>query len=79
MITAYREPDRATGRKLMQELIESVSSGVPRALVTPGRTLKKRAADVLAYFGRPAPATDRPRSPTAGSNTSAAPPWASGT
>jgi Transposase len=53
MITAYREPDRATGRKLMQELIESVSSGVPRALVTPGRTLKKRAADVLAYFGRP--------------------------
>lgn len=53
MITAYREPDRATGRKLMQELIESVSSGVPRALVTPGRTLKKRAADVLGYFGRP--------------------------
>jgi transposase len=56
MITAYREPDRSAGRKLMQQLITSLSSGVPRALtelVTLGRTLKKRAADVLAYFDRP--------------------------
>jgi transposase len=38
------------------ELIDSVSHGVPAALVevvTLGRTLKKRAADVLAYFDRP--------------------------
>jgi len=56
MIAAYRQPDRARGRELMQALVESVSAGVPAALtelVTLGRTLKKRAADVLAYFDRP--------------------------
>ena len=56
MIAAYREPDRAKGRKLMNKLIESVSSGVPAALKEVrrlGRTLKRRAADVLAYFDRP--------------------------
>ena len=56
MITAYREPDPARGRGLMQQLITSLSSGVPAALVelrTLGRTLKQRAADVLAYFERP--------------------------
>ena len=55
-IAAYRQPDRARGRELMQALVESVSAGVPAALtelVTLGRTLKKRAADVLAYFDRP--------------------------
>ncbi len=56
MITAYREPDRTQGRKLMEKLIDSVSVGVPSALtelITLGRTLKKRATDVLAYFDRP--------------------------
>ena len=56
MITAYREPDRHRGRELMTKLIESISQGVPKALVeviTLGRTLKKRAEDVLAYFDRP--------------------------
>ena len=56
MIVAYREPDRTQGRELMQQLIESVSHAVPAALteiITLGRTLKKRAADVLAYFDRP--------------------------
>jgi transposase len=56
MIAAYREPDRLKGRDLMSKLIESVSQGVPAALsevITLGRTLKKRAADVLAYFDRP--------------------------
>ncbi len=56
MIAAYREPDRGRGRELMAELIESVSSGVPAVLIeviTLGRTLKKRASDVLAYFDRP--------------------------
>ncbi len=40
----------------MVKLIESVSQGVPSALseiITLGRTLKKRATDVLAYFERP--------------------------
>jgi transposase len=56
MIAAYREPDCAKGRELMTKLIESLSDSVPRALkelITLGRTLKKRAADVLAYFDRP--------------------------
>ena len=56
MIAAYREPDRTRGRELMTKLITSVSAGVPGALtevITLGRTLKRRAADVLAYFDRP--------------------------
>lgn len=56
MIAAYREPDRKTGRAQMNSLIESISRGVPAALteiITLGRTLKKRAADILAYFERP--------------------------
>jgi transposase len=56
MIAAYREPDRARGKQLMTKLIASVSHGVPATLsevTTLGRTLKKRAGDVLAYFDRP--------------------------
>ena len=56
MISAYRDPDRAAGRKAMQGVIDAVSRGVPAALVELrrlGRTLKKRAADVLAYFDQP--------------------------
>jgi transposase len=56
MIAAYREPDRAAGRELMRSLIESLSHNVPSVLTeiaTLGRTLKKRAADVLASFDRP--------------------------
>jgi transposase len=56
MIAAYREPDRKQGRRLMEQLITSVTSGVPTALTEItrlGRTLKQRAADVLAYFDRP--------------------------
>ena len=56
MITAYREPDRVKARATMEALIASISSGVPATLtevITLGRTLKKRAGDVLAYFDRP--------------------------
>lgn len=56
MITAYREPDRSRGRELMAKLITTLSQGVPAGLTevaTLGRTLKRRAADVLAYFDRP--------------------------
>jgi transposase len=56
MIGAYREADRRTGRQLMTALINTLSRGVPAALtelITLGRTLRKRAADVLAYFDRP--------------------------
>jgi transposase len=40
----------------MTKLIDALARSVPAALselVTLGRTLKKRAADVLAYFDRP--------------------------
>jgi len=56
MIDAYRTEDRAAGKTKMRQLITSLSADVPAALVelrTLGRTLKKRAADVLAYFDRP--------------------------
>ena len=56
VIAAYRHPDRATGRDMMTTVIASVSHGVPSALTevtTLGRALKKRSADVLAYFNRP--------------------------
>ena len=56
MITAYRHPDRAQGRALMTAVIDSLTRAVPaalRELVTLGRTLKKRAADVLAFFDLP--------------------------
>ncbi|GAA3667106.1 ISL3 family transposase [Microbacterium marinilacus] len=56
MIAAYREEDRSRGREAMVKLINDFGTGVPKALVEVarlGRTLKKRAADVLAYFDRP--------------------------
>ncbi|MEI2774874.1 MAG: ISL3 family transposase [Tetrasphaera sp.] len=56
MIGAYRDPDRAAAKARMQAVIDSISAGVPAALteiITLGRTLKKRAADILAYFDRP--------------------------
>ena len=55
-VAAYREPDRKKGATTMAALITTLSAGVPKPLqelITLGRTLKKRAADVLAYFERP--------------------------
>jgi len=56
MIGAYRDPDRATGRRDLAALIATLRTGVPSGLVELGklgRTLNKRAADVLAFFDRP--------------------------
>lgn len=56
MIAAYREPDRAKGGARMKAIIDALGSGVPAVLaevITLGRTLKKRVADILAYFDRP--------------------------
>jgi transposase len=75
MIAAYREPDQTRARELMRKLIETVSHGVPAALVeliTLGRTLTKRAVDVLAYFDRPG-TSNGPRRSTAAWNTCADP------
>lgn len=56
LVAAYRHPDSSKGKQLMAALIASISSGVPGVLteiINLGRTLKKRAADILAYFDRP--------------------------
>jgi transposase len=53
MIGAYRHPDKARGSRLMRAVIDDLSHDVPTTLTELrrlGRTLKQRAADVLAYF-----------------------------
>ena len=56
IVAAYRDPDPKAGRAQLAHVIEVISRGVPAALaeiITLGRTLKRRATDVLAYFERP--------------------------
>ena len=56
IVGAYRNPDRAAGRTQLAHLIDAIHTSVPTMLTeitTLGRTLKRRAADVLAYFDRP--------------------------
>src|SRR4029450_963112 len=55
-IAAYRHPHPAAARQLLVKRPEPPRAGVPRPLVeipNLGRPLRKRAADVLAYFDRP--------------------------
>jgi transposase len=56
LIAAYRDPDRGRGHDAMITLIATLGEGVPAALTELrrlGRTLRRRASDVLAYFHRP--------------------------
>ena len=56
LIAAYRDTDRAAGAQHMRSVIDSLRTGVPAPLVELrrlGRTLARRADDVLAYFDRP--------------------------
>jgi len=56
MIAAYRHPDRVAGKQAMAALIDAIGTGVRSTLTeirTLGRTLRRRATDVLAYFDRP--------------------------
>ncbi len=56
MIAAYRDPDRAAGKRELQDVIESLRVGVPEPLSELrklGRTLNRRVSDVLAYFDLP--------------------------
>ena len=56
IVAAYRNPDRAAAKTSLTKVIDSISAGVPTELseiTTLGRTLKRRSADVLAYFDRP--------------------------
>ena len=57
IIDAYRAPDTAAGKAMMQAEINTLTcTRVPRGLrelITLGRTLKRRAGDILAYFDHP--------------------------
>jgi transposase len=56
IVAAYREEDRARGRRDLRAVIDSLHRGVPAALSELrrlGRTLNRRADDVLAYFDLP--------------------------
>ncbi len=76
MIVAYGNEDSRRGRQLMVTLIDSISTAVSKALIEVtklGRTLKRRAPDVLAYFDRPGTSSG-PTQAINASNTSTAPP-----
>ena len=57
IIDAYRDPNTDVGKALMEAEINTLTSTrVPRGLTeltTLGRTLKRRATDILAYFNHP--------------------------
>ena len=56
IVTAYRDPDPAAGRRTLNKVINTIARGVPAALAELrklGSTLNRRAGDVLAYFDHP--------------------------
>ena len=56
IVASYREPDKKKAKQMMRDVIDAVATGVPTTLTEIrrlGRTLKQRAADVLAFFDRP--------------------------
>ena len=57
IIDAYRAPNTSAGKAIMEAEINTLTSTrVPRGLtelITLGRTLKRRATDILAYFDHP--------------------------
>ncbi len=56
IVAAYRNRARTAAKAELKKIISTISAAVPTALtelITLGRTLKRRAADVLAYFDRP--------------------------
>ena len=83
IIDAYRAPNTSAGKAIMEAEINTLTSTrVPRGLtelITLGRTLKRRATDILAYFATSTPQAATPKVPAAASNTYAAPPSGSET
>ncbi|GGE79268.1 hypothetical protein GCM10011401_28190 [Nesterenkonia cremea] len=56
IVAAYRCPSKPMGKQILTEVIHSLRRGIPVKLVELkklGRTLNRRAADILAYFDRP--------------------------
>jgi transposase len=55
IVAAYRNHDRAAAETELKRIIATITAAVPTALtelIRLGRTLERRAADVLAYFDR---------------------------
>ena len=56
IVAAHRTPDRAAGKTALAAVVDALSHDAPPALgelIPLGRTLRRRAGDVLAYFDRP--------------------------
>lgn len=56
IVAAYRDQDRHRGKRELATVIDSLGRGVPAALTELrrlGRTLARRAVDILAYFDLP--------------------------
>ncbi len=56
IMAAYHQPKPKAGKKLLTQLIGKIGRGVPTMLPELGklgRTLKRRAVDILAYFDHP--------------------------
>ncbi len=80
IVEAYRNPNRAAAKQQLAAVITDLAGDVPTSLteiITLGRTLERRADDVLAYFDQP----DTSNGPTEAINGRlehlAAPRWAS--
>jgi len=56
IVLAYRNEDKASGKKRMEEVIKAIAKAVPdglNELATLGRTLNRRLDDILAFFDIP--------------------------
>ncbi|GAA0037481.1 hypothetical protein JCM18882A_34310 [Brevibacterium metallidurans] len=56
VVSAYRTVDRDEGKRLLLRVIDALTTSVPTEFIELkrlGRTLKRQAADVLAFFTRP--------------------------
>lgn len=56
IVEAYRNPNRAAAKQQLAAVIKDLAGDVPASLteiISLGRTLRRRAEDVLAYFDRP--------------------------
>src|SRR5690606_40415329 len=76
IVAAYRHPDRASGKKALQAVIDDLTQEVPTQLtelITLGRTLKRRALDVLACFDHLGTSNGPTEAITGDSSTSVAP------
>jgi len=54
-VDAYRQKDKGIGKLAMEQVIKLIGAKLPASLAglgSLGRTLKRRAGDILAYFDR---------------------------